>query len=205
MTKHFTRSEFSSPSVVNGKANYRKRVPVPVGYHMYVAHLMDALEVVRTACGDVPIRIASGYRTKEFNGLSKGRATRSCRIQDHRRRRRSARKCPAHRDYRDRLAGGYRPFGHPTAVGRRFRADLGTRPVGVGFDVDTKVGKSADRAWYARRRTRQPDRPSALRSPPVARFRSQRAQLRPCAPRDREILAAPENERRHGAGKSGPR
>jgi len=77
MSTNFSMKEFSSPSVVNGKASYSKRLQVPAEYKPNVNCLMDELEVVRTALGHIPIRIASGWRDKGFNGLSNGRASRS--------------------------------------------------------------------------------------------------------------------------------
>ena len=77
MTAHFKMSEFSSPSVVNGKASYSKRLPVPQMYLANVDWLMRQLEVIRIVIGNKSMRIASGWRGKEFNGLSRGRASRS--------------------------------------------------------------------------------------------------------------------------------
>ncbi len=44
MSAHFSMGEFSSPSMVNGKANYRKRLQVPARYQANVRKLMAQLE-----------------------------------------------------------------------------------------------------------------------------------------------------------------
>lgn len=60
-TKHFRFGEFRSPSRTGSK------VDVPRNLWPNLKRLQAALEVVRTACGDRPITIVSGYRTPEYN------------------------------------------------------------------------------------------------------------------------------------------
>ena len=54
---HFKLSEFKCH---NGK-------PVPPEYYGNLRKLMSMLEEIRTACGDRPITIVSGYRTPDYN------------------------------------------------------------------------------------------------------------------------------------------
>ena len=54
---HFTLEEFKSGDGVQ----------VPSKYYERVQKLMDVLEIVRKAAGNIPIIIRSGYRTKEYN------------------------------------------------------------------------------------------------------------------------------------------
>lgn len=76
MSAHFKLWEFASPTVVDGRASYSSRSAVPPKYVGNVRRVMGALEVIRTAQGDKPMRIASGWRSPEFNKLPKpGRKT----------------------------------------------------------------------------------------------------------------------------------
>lgn len=77
MTPHFKLSEFSSPSRINGRTSYTRRIAVPMVYRPNLRKLANALEVIRKALGNKPIRIASGWRDPAFNSASKGRATKS--------------------------------------------------------------------------------------------------------------------------------
>ena len=66
-TAHFKVSEFKCH---NG-------AEVPVKYYDNLQRLMCLLEEIRAACGNVPIHIQSGYRTKEYNAKQKGASPRS--------------------------------------------------------------------------------------------------------------------------------
>lgn len=73
MSKHFKMSEFSSPGVPKRS----KREPVPAEYQPNVRTTMVQLEVIRKALGGKPLKVISGWRSRAYNRLNKGRASRS--------------------------------------------------------------------------------------------------------------------------------
>ena len=64
LTEHFSLSEFSCKD--------ESHTPVPEHLLNNVSVLAVALEVIRHACGDVPVTIMSGYRTPAYNHLCGG-------------------------------------------------------------------------------------------------------------------------------------
>ena len=71
LTKHFTRQEFDC----------NDGTPVPAQYMSNVRELAKQLEVLRTAVGNKPININSGYRTPTYNATLKGAAKDSQHLQ----------------------------------------------------------------------------------------------------------------------------
>lgn len=71
LTKHFTRQEFDC----------NDGTPVPAQYMSNVIELAKQLEVLRTAVGNKPININSGYRTPTYNATLKGAAKDSQHLQ----------------------------------------------------------------------------------------------------------------------------
>jgi hypothetical protein len=71
LTKHFTRQEFDC----------NDGTPVPAQYMSNVIELAKQLEILRTAVGNKPININSGYRTPTYNATLKGAAKDSQHLQ----------------------------------------------------------------------------------------------------------------------------